>query len=223
MAPNIARSVGAVRRVGHLIARMDQLHNGSDIYEQGADQVVEVSDGRIAVENLSFAAVGKQAALINELSLNLSPGERLLVKGPSGCGKSSLLRVLAGLWPFPSGKIYRPRPGSMIMAFLPQSPLCPIGSLGTQVTYPTTYDPSLHEQRVLTCLNLVGMSHLVDRCGGTLLATRRWSTILSLGEQQRLGFARILFSRPRVVVLDESTSSLDEENEQLMYKLVSDI
>jgi putative ATP-binding cassette transporter len=152
--------------------------------------------------------------LIEPLALRLDPGESLVITGRSGSGKTTLLRSLAQLWPFASGMLRHPGEGHETM-FLSQLPYVPLGDLRAVVSYPASAgeipDPEL--QRVL---NEVALPHLTHR----LDEARDWAKVLSPGEQQRVGFARILLTKPKAVFLDESTSALDEGMELTLYELI---
>ncbi len=154
------------------------------------------------------------AQLLSSFSLALPAGKRLLVTGPSGCGKSTLLRALAGLWPFGAGRLQRPA-GSRVL-FLPQRPYLPLGSLRRAIVYPLpeTEAPADEElRRVLTLVDLAELASRIDDVDD-------WSRILSLGEQQRIAFARVILTRPDWIFLDEATSALDEAREARLYALL---
>ena len=135
-----------------------------------------------------------------------------MVTGSSGCGKSTLLRTLAGIWPFGKGRMSIPEDHKVL--FLPQKPYLPLGSLRRALYYPLSAYGS--EEQLREALEKVGLSHLVKE----LDQVDDWSRILSLGEQQRLAFARILLVKPQWLFLDEATSALDEPREQEMYELL---
>lgn len=151
--------------------------------------------------------------LLRNLNLSLKPGQALLIKGPSGSGKTTLLRALAGLWPYAEGEVQRP--GGTAALFLSQRPYLPLGDLRTAIAYPAASGPD-DEPRLQQALRQVNLAHLVDR----LDLPNDWSRILSIGEQQRLAFARVLFNRPQIVFLDESTSAMDEGLEHALYSLL---
>lgn len=150
------------------------------------------------------------AALVSDLDVALEPGGSLLVKGRSGCGKTTLLRAVAGLWPYTSGTNAKPA-GSL---FLPQVPYVPLGELREVLSYPD--ETAAADSRLVDVLALVGLEQLGDRLG----AVEHWAEVLSPGEQQRLSFARALLLRPSLVILDEATSALDEEWEGRLYGLL---
>ena len=150
--------------------------------------------------------------LIKDLTLELPQSERLLVTGASGCGKSTLLRTLAGIWFYASGSITMPK-GYKVL-FLPQRPYLPLGTLRRALLYPLTESRS--DTKLIEVLQSVELPELVDK----LDIEDDWSRILSLGEQQRLAFARVLFTEPNFLFLDEATSALDEPREQDMYELL---
>jgi putative ATP-binding cassette transporter len=155
---------------------------------------------------------GKQ--LINPLDMRLEVGDTLVITGQSGTGKTTLLRSLAELWPFCSGTLTRPCGPNETM-FLSQLPYVPLGDLRAVVTYPAK-EGTIDDNTLKRTLLKVALPHLVDRLDEVL----DWAKVLSPGEQQRIAFARILLTRPKVVFLDESTSALDEGLEFLLYQLV---
>jgi vitamin B12/bleomycin/antimicrobial peptide transport system ATP-binding/permease protein len=179
--------------------------------------------------------------LILNLNLSVQWGQSLLICGTSGAGKSSLLRAIAGLWHSGSGCIQCPPDDAVY--FLPQKPYCSLGSLRDQLLYPhTSHLDALSESssssspaadgqqlntsdsNLLAILRAVDLAELPQRAGGDqvngLDAVMDWSNTLSLGEQQRLAFGRLLINKPRLVILDESTSALDIESERRMYMLL---
>jgi putative ATP-binding cassette transporter len=134
--------------------------------------------------------------------------------GQSGVGKSSLLRAIAGLWTSGTGRLVRPELSSML--FLPQRPYMILGTLRQQLLYPNT-DREIDETELHQVLQLVNLADLPERVNG-FDAELDWANVLSLGEQQRLAFARLLINKPRYAILDEATSALDLKNEELLYQ-----
>jgi putative ATP-binding cassette transporter len=154
--------------------------------------------------------------LIDPVDLRLEPGEALMITGKSGTGKTTLLRSLAQLWPYTSGRLTYPIDENETM-FLSQMPYVPLGDLRAVVSYPNKTG-DIADERLTAALQKVALPHLVDR----LDEVQDWAKVLSPGEQQRIAFARILLTKPKAVFLDESTSALDEGLELTMYRLVRD-
>jgi putative ATP-binding cassette transporter len=168
----------------------------------------------LALESLTLHPPQSKRVLIKELSLILKPGDALLITGDSGCGKSSLLRAIAGLWSTGSGVIQHPPLEDCF--FLPQQPYLQTGTLRSQLIYPSA-KASLSDEQLLDILEQVHLPHLAERMGG-MDAVQDWEKLLSVGEQQRLAFARVLVHEPRIVILDEATSALDSGNESSLYE-----
>ncbi len=170
-------------------------------------------DGTIQLHDVEVRTPdGKQ--LINPLDMRLEVGDTMVITGPSGSGKTTLLRSLAELWPFTSGTLTRPCGPNETM-FLSQLPYVPLGDLRAVVTYPSK-EGTIDDETLQGMLLKVALPHLVSR----LDEVQDWAKVLSPGEQQRIAFARILLTKPKVVFLDESTSALDEGLEFLLYQLV---
>ncbi|MCP9927288.1 ABC transporter ATP-binding protein/permease [Cyanobium sp. CH-040] len=154
--------------------------------------------------------------LIHDLSLEVDRQQRLLVVGPSGCGKTSFLRLVSGLWPPAAGQVERPSEGELL--FIPQKPYMLLGSLREQLCYPLQPERFSDEQlrHVLREVRLPDLAHRYPDFD----IKQDWPRVLSLGEQQRLAFARLLLNAPRIVVLDEATSALDVDTERHLYQLL---
>ncbi|MBV8350850.1 MAG: ABC transporter ATP-binding protein/permease [Verrucomicrobia bacterium] len=140
-------------------------------------------------------------------------GAAMLIIGPTGAGKSTLLRAIAGLWPFGQGEITL---GKGRILFVPQRPYLPLGTLAGALLYPRGDNSSLLAAKLSAVLNEVGLGALARE----LDVVENWSQRLSLGEQQRLAFARILLIKPAILFLDEATSALDELSEARLYGLL---
>lgn len=203
-------------------AGINRLYTFAEFLEQTeAKQASEVSQPQIqtveaehlAVEHLSLQTPNYQQTLVEDLSIELPTGEGLLVMGPSGCGKSSLLRAIAGLWDSGTGTIIRPELNQIL--FLPQRPYMVLGTLRDQLLYPNTH-LEVEEQQLKQVLEQVNLAGLAERFGG-FDAQQDWADVLSLGEQQRLTFARLLLNQPQYAILDEATSALDLGNEERLY------
>ncbi len=176
--------------------------------------IITVEANYLAFRNVSLMTPNYQRTLIKNLVVEVSPGEGLLIVGPSGCGKSSLLRAIAGLWDTGTGTIVRPKLTEIL--FLPQRPYLVLGSLRDQLLYPQQIS-QISEAELFLILKQVNLPELTERFG-SLDTEEDWSKVLSLGEQQRLAFARLLVTKPKYAILDESTSALDVKNEKQLYQ-----
>ncbi|GAA6615999.1 ABC transporter ATP-binding protein/permease [Scytonema sp. NUACC26] len=173
-----------------------------------------VEDSRLAISHLTLQTPNNQRTLIQDLSVELPSRQGLLITGPSGCGKSSLLRAIAGLWNTGTGVIVRPKLNEML--FLPQRPYMILGTLRAQLLYPHT-DVDINDSELKQVLQQVNLFDLDERYGG-FDVEQDWAAVLSLGEQQRVTFARILLNKPPYAILDEATSALDLNNEEGLYQ-----
>jgi vitamin B12/bleomycin/antimicrobial peptide transport system ATP-binding/permease protein len=173
-------------------------------------------DSRLALEEVTLLTPDHQQTLVENLSVAVEPQQSLAIVGASGVGKSSVLRAIAGLWNKGSGKIIRPASNAML--FLPQKPYMILGTLRQQLLYPQT-DSHLPDAELEEALRQVNLGDLSEKVGG-LDVELSWSDILSLGEQQRLAFARLLLTKPSYAILDEATSALDVHNEKRLYQML---
>ncbi|WP_440964660.1 ABC transporter ATP-binding protein/permease [Massilia sp. GER05] len=207
--------------LSRFVAGIGRLQALSNLVLPGAQPAAEDRHPRIAMrpgthfalEAVTLHPPQSDRVLIKELSLVLKPGDALLITGASGCGKSSLLRAIAGLWRTGSGTIQHPPLEDVF--FLPQQPYLQPGTLRSQLIYPSVHR-DLSDEQLLDILQQVHLPALADRVGG-LDAVHDWSKLLSVGEQQRLAFGRVLVHAPRIVILDEATSALDSANETALY------
>ena len=154
------------------------------------------------------------AALVAEAEVEIGRGERVLIRGQSGSGKSTIMRAVAGVWPWGSGSVELPR-GDIV--FMPQKPYFPLGTLREAMLYPK--DPGdVGDDELREVLHEVGLDHLRGRLGDT----ERWDHILSGGEQQRVAFARTLVHKPHWIFMDEATSALDEAGQENVMRLLAE-
>ena len=204
----IAEYQAVVQRLSGFRARMDEI-----AADRAGARPIEIEYGGVgvAVDALDLDLPDGRP-LRQDIALAAGPGNPLLITGPSGVGKSTVLRAIAGLWPFGRGRI-RVTDGRAL--FLPQRPYLPLGTLADALAYPhaATELPCEH---LVEALRAVGLPQLVDR----LDEEGNWAQRLSIGEQQRVAFARVFLARPEIVFLDEATSALDEAAEMSLYRLL---
>lgn len=187
------------------------------VSDEGGNTVIETVEAtHLAIERLTLYTPDSRKILLRDLSLEVTTAGDLLIVGESGVGKTSVLRAIAGLWRSGSGRIVRPPLSDMM--FLPQRPYMIAGSLREQLCYPQP--GTVAEERLLAILTLINLESLPQRIGGFDVHVK-WEDILSLGEQQQIAFARLLFNRPSYAFLDEATSALDARKEEVLYRSVT--
>ena len=186
----------------------------AEMRSQAGVQQVRDTDSDLIIDNVTLA-LPSGAPLMAASSATLKPGESWLIRGPSGSGKSTLFRAIAGIWPFGNGRVRLPRDRSAL--FLPQRPYLPIGTLREVIGYPVR-DEKFSDAATTDALAAVGLQRLAER----LDEQHNWSMQLSPGEQQRIAFARALLQRPAWLFLDEATSSLDENAERELYRMLKE-
>lgn len=206
-----------------LVAQVKRLGSFQEALERNAEESSDLvhsseTGSELKLQGVTVKTPGRKQTLVEKLSLDASDAKRLLITGPSGTGKTSLLRTIAGLWNNGSGTVVRPPLSSM--AFLPQRPYMVLGSLREQLSYPR-FESDINDQKLLDVLKQVNLADLPERVGG-LDVEMHWPDVLSLGEQQRLAFARLLLSKADFAILDEATSALDIANEERLYKLLAE-
>jgi putative ATP-binding cassette transporter len=175
---------------------------------------IDTKGGDLTVDGVELDLPGGHP-LIAHVNLSLARGESALLSGPSGVGKSTLLRAIAGIWPFGHGDIRVP--SNTRVLFLPQKPYLPIGTLREVVTYPMPVE-NVDDANLREALDSVGLPELAAR----LDENCHWALQLSPGEQQRIAFARALVQKPDWLFLDEATSAVDEPTEARLYHLLRD-
>jgi len=198
--------------INRLIGFMNNMNRAQRISEKETIRITYGAEAALHVIDL-HVTIPSGEQLLDNLNLTISPGDSLLIMGPTGCGKSTLIRTLAGIWPFGQGSITIPAGESLL--FLSQKSYLPLGTLREAVLYPFKPDFATDED-IRSVMKRCKLSELVDK----LDKTEDWSHILSLGEQQKIAFVRAMLQKPSWLFLDEATSAIDEVTEQELYKIL---
>ncbi|XP_042485644.1 ABC transporter D family member 1 [Macadamia integrifolia] len=240
---------GGVNRIFEMDELLDAAQNEDHLH----DTPISLESSDVPAEDIiSFSEVDiiapSQKLLAKKLTCDIVPGRSLLVTGPNGSGKSSIFRVLRGLWPIPSGRLMKPL-GSIKersiprcgLFYIPQKPYTCLGTLRDQIVYPFSREEAkviavkmfgqgektedagyLLDTRLRSILENVRLIYLLEREGGWDTSAN-WEDVLSLGEQQRLGMARLFFHNPKFGVLDECTNATSVDVEEHLYKLAQEM
>lgn len=213
--PTLTLAVPKVIRLAEIQEKFEAL--GRARLSTAAVQRITFAEGKsIALDNVSLQTPGGEQTLVRNLRFSVAPHQNMVIVGRTGVGKSSLLRAMAGLWTRGSGHVVMPPQQETL--FLPQKPYMILANLREQLLYPRRR-PDRDDEELQAILERVLLHDLADKHGG-LDARKDWARVLSLGEQQRIGFARVLVNKPKFIFLDEATSAVDIETEHLLYQLL---
>jgi putative ATP-binding cassette transporter len=213
-ALSLANWSASARRVAALEKAFEEMDRLSGKQDANSIQIKDSDDKSVHLISLSIAQHDGKI-MLDESDARIEMGEKVIVKGESGSGKSTLIRAIAGLWPWGSGQILRPLDARF--SFMPQRPYIPLGTLRTVLSYPED-GVSFTDEEIAEILEECGLQHFIER----LDEENNWSSILSGGEQQRLAFARVFLKKPDIIIMDESTSALDEISQRRMMEMMTD-
>merc|ERR1712098_952895 len=198
-----------------IVRKLPEVTESKDPLLSKRDSIDENNSGELIIDDLCLQIPNN--GLVQNLNLKVPCGSSLLIVGPSGVGKSSLLRAVCGLWQAQNGHISMPKHEDVMFlpqnAYIPEIPLCQ-NTLRSQLLFPRTFATN-SDAEILKVLEMVNLSQMVGSAG--VYTTNDWRKQLSGGEKQRLAMARLLLATPKMAFLDESSSALDDVNEQLLY------
>jgi putative ATP-binding cassette transporter len=210
--PRLAEWTAGARRIASLMVSLDALEKAEAGEGTGR---IDRGETKFALKlNDLSVTLDDGTAVVSDAEVEIEPGERVLVAGESGTGKSTLVRAIAGLWPWGEGSVEFQKNGRVFM--LPQKPYVPAGTLRRAITYPAPAE-DWDEQQIGDALDKVGLAHLKEK----IAEEAPWDQTLSGGEKQRLAFARVLLHKPDILVLDESTSALDPPGQDAIMELLN--
>ncbi|GAA5926084.1 uncharacterized protein JCM15063_005202 [Sporobolomyces koalae] len=202
---------------------LGSIHGELNLLEKG-DSNTEVEFDKVPIVAPAPGVARGGEELVHDLGIKVKVGEHLLIAGGNGTGKTAISRVLAGLWPVFEGTVRRPDDSEIM--FLPQRPYLSSGSLRDQIIYPHSYPDYLatgkNDDDLLKILERAHLGYIPAREGG-LDARKEWKDLLSGGEKQRMGMARLFYHVPKFAVLDECTSAVSTDVEGSMYQHGKDL
>ncbi|CEK11557.1 ABC transporter ATP-binding protein/permease [Legionella hackeliae] len=221
---NLATYQASIERLTELKKALEKeslASNAKLIYRKVRDKnslnikLEEIKQPRVPNPEMSVSKEESSSDIImRKLKLKLPSGQSVLIKGPSGFGKSTLFKVISGTWKYGTGKVSVP--SGKKLYFLPQNPSIPSDTLRGVLAYPDPQDTYTDEQYEAALEAVGGMNDFISKLG----EKRDWSKQLSGGQKQRISFARALLKKPDWLFLDEATSSLDEESEDHVYRVI---
>jgi len=240
-----------LQNYAHLTDRLKQLFYRLDYLQKAAAptemrETFQERGSMISFDNVTIKTPLGQL-LLKDLTFRVDEGQSLLICGHNGAGKSSIIRCLCSLWPVVEGHIARP--GGAVHAeqdaelhkqlyYLPQKPCNVLGSLSDQLTYPVKLAGGLPEEELRRWLRYVDLEYIMDRNIAVNSVSRvnraeasdaqasrdiDWEVLLSLGEQQALSIARMLYHHPRFAILDECTSGVGKVLEQRLFEICQEV
>ncbi len=211
--------LAGVQRLGSLWDNLDE-HDAEEERILKEANVELNDDSRVVkLDKLTVRTPDGSKTLVTELSFELHRKQSLLIMGASGTGKSSVLRTIAGLWSSGAGSLERPALNNLM--FLPQRPYMIQGSLRDQLVYPYPHH-GVSDEQIREIVDKVNLADISQRVDGDLDRVVDWTNVLSLGEQQRVAFARLFLHVPKFAFLDEATSALDEDNQDRLYAMLKE-
>ncbi len=213
--------VNAYQEIARWRANIERLAAFADVMDEtereAAATRIEVVTGtgaRLRLEDLHLESPDG-SALIHGARASVEPGDRIAVIGASGSGKTILLRAIAGIWPFGSGRVELPVRDRLL--FVPERPYIPQGSLRAALSFPAP-EGTFSDEQIVEMLLLLGLRNFERR----LDAVESWDQALSDNEKQRVALVRVLLHEPEWLFLDKATSALDEEAERRVYELLAE-
>eukprot|EP01065_Artemidia_motanka_P047516 TRINITY_DN7461_c0_g4_i1.p1 TRINITY_DN7461_c0_g4~~TRINITY_DN7461_c0_g4_i1.p1 ORF type:complete len:711 (+),score=252.79 TRINITY_DN7461_c0_g4_i1:87-2135(+) len=178
---------------------------------------VEADEAGISFEGVPIVTPNGEQ-IVRPMTFSLRKGDHCLITGPNGCGKSSLFRVLAGLWPVAAGVLRRPSKGTDIY-FLPQRAYLVQGTLRDQITYPDL-ESKMSDAQLQEVMRWACCEHVLTREKHGWETKKEWKDVLSGGERQKIGIARVFYHQPKFAILDECTSQIHVDDEELLYSKI---
>jgi putative ATP-binding cassette transporter len=210
---SISSFTAVIARLGSLVDALE------GVRAPGAAALdVQENEARIAYERLTLRSPTNDHVLVNDLSVSIPHGTRVLIVGPNAAAKVALLRATAGIWEHARGRIVRP--GLDAILFLPERPYLPPGTL-RDVLVPTGREDASGNEQITSVLRALDLDGALERVGG-LDVERDWDDVLSLGEQQLFSIARVVLAAPRFVFLERPRAALGAEHVDRVLRLLQD-
>jgi len=209
--------LAGIQRLGILWDDLDYFDAEEERSTHESGHQLDETSSKVKLDKLTVITPDGSKLLAKDLTFELHANQSLIIMGASGTGKSSVIRTIAGLWPSGPGLLQRPALNHLM--FLPQRPYMVLGTLRDQLHYPA-HDRRADDEAIRKVIEMVNLPDVLARVDGDFDRVIDWTNVLSLGEQQRVAFARLFLRRPKFAFLDEATSALDEDNQRHLYELI---
>jgi putative ATP-binding cassette transporter len=209
--------LAGIQRLGILWDDLDDFDAEEERSAREGDHQLDETSTKVKLNKLTVLTPDGTKLLAKDLCFELTTKQSLIIMGASGSGKSSIMRTIAGLWPCGPGSLERPALNHLM--FLPQRPYMVPGTLRDQLHYPD-HDRRADDDAIRAVIAKVNLADVLNRVEDNLDQVIDWTNVLSLGEQQRVAFARLFLRSPKFVFLDEATSALDDDNQRRIYELI---
>ena len=226
--------------LAQLVAQWRLVVNARDAYQRLENMLGYFADtpstmtlpapkGFLTVEGVVAAAPGSAVAILKGVSFAVAPGECVMVIGPSASGKTTLARLIMGLWPASGGKVrldgadvytWNKEELGPYLGYLPQTVELFDGTIAENIARFGGVD--LEEvKRVIREVGLVDMVNALP--DGLHTRVGEDGAVLSGGQRQRVALARAIYSKPKLIILDEPNSSLDEAGELALLQTLANL
>ena len=203
-----------------VLSRLNNLWEAMEHTQEGQDskiELIETGDKQITYQNLTLRSTENNRVLLNNLSLSIPHGMKLLIAGPNEAAKLALFRATAGIFDHGEGKIIRPSLDSI--RFLPQRAYLYPGTL-RELLLRSGEEHTISDERMLNTMRELGLGTVLARVGG-LDVEQNWESTLSLGEEQLLAFTRLVLAKPEFAFLDRVYTALTPDQASQLLLMLS--
>jgi vitamin B12/bleomycin/antimicrobial peptide transport system ATP-binding/permease protein len=210
-----ANSINIIASYEAVVERLSEFNqtidNWNELTKNSNIKISHQEKENIILNNLSLSAPDNKS-LQKDLNYDFKPGNSYLISGRNGAGKSTLLKALGNIWAFGDGEIKLPKDKSIF--FIPQHVYMPFGTLAQAIAYPSI--EKVEKEVLESLLKEANLSYLVERLDNE----ENWSIALSMGEQQKIAMLRAIIHNPDILVMDESSSALNPNDEKKLLQFI---
>lgn len=207
------------------VAQADQLIDGAAL------DVLHSGGLSVDINHVTFTYAGADSAALRDINLHVKPGQHVALVGPSGAGKTTIVDLMLGLISpeqgtvatsgFDPREVVRAVPG--LISYVPQSPGIVSGTIAENIALGVAKS-EIDDEKLRSCIEAAYLGDFIDSLPeGVNTSVGKQADALSGGQIQRLGLARALYEKPRLIILDEATSALDAASEAFVSQSLSNL